>query len=167
MARIPSEELEALRSTVELSRLVESKGIALTKRGSDLVGLCPFHDDKGPSLVVTPSKNLWHCFGCGAGGDVVQWVMKSSGVSFRHAVELLREGAAVGGEVLRKARQLTAPVVPTLAATTLSTRSTGPLDALPEGATMMRVLPTVQSRSVTSPAPMSTTPRLPRSTMRG
>jgi DNA primase len=42
--------------------------------------------------VVTPAKNLWHCFGCGAGGGPIDWVMKSQGVSFRHAVELLREG---------------------------------------------------------------------------
>jgi len=51
---------------------------------------CPFHDDKTPSLKITPTKNLFHCFGCGAGGSVIDWVIKTQGVSFRHAVELLK-----------------------------------------------------------------------------
>ena len=54
------------------------------------IGRCPFHEDKTPSLVVTPAKNLWHCLGaCQAGGTVIDWVMRAEGVSFRHAVELL------------------------------------------------------------------------------
>jgi DNA primase catalytic core len=73
--------------------LVESQGIALKKHGKDYLGLCPFHDDREPSLVISPEKNLWHCLGaCGEGGDVINWMMKSQGVSFRHAVELLRDG---------------------------------------------------------------------------
>ena len=55
------------------------------------MGLCPFHDDHAPSLVVTPENNLWHCLGaCNVGGSTIDWVMKTQGVSFRHAVELLR-----------------------------------------------------------------------------
>jgi DNA primase len=66
--------------------------VQLKKKGNDLVGCCPFHDDDTPSLVVTPSKNLWHCIGaCQRGGSVIDWVVKSRGVSFRHAVELLQE----------------------------------------------------------------------------
>lgn len=62
------------------------------KHGADLVGHCPFHDDKTPSLVVTPAKNLWHCLGaCQQGGSVIDWVMKQKNISFRHAVELLRQ----------------------------------------------------------------------------
>ncbi|WP_255357013.1 MULTISPECIES: toprim domain-containing protein [unclassified Duganella] len=52
--------------------------------------ICPFHEDSEPSLVVTPAKNLWHCFGCQIGGGPIDWVMKWKGVSFRHAVELLK-----------------------------------------------------------------------------
>jgi len=64
-----------------------------TPAAADLVGRCPFHDDRTPSLVVTPAKNLWHCLGaCQAGGSVIDWVMRMEGVSFRHAVELLRDG---------------------------------------------------------------------------
>ncbi len=90
MARIPETELERVKQDISLQRLAENRGIALKKHGADLIGLCPFHDDHEPSLVITPSKNLWHCLGaCQTGGSVIDWVMKSEGVSFRHAVELL------------------------------------------------------------------------------
>jgi DNA primase catalytic core len=91
MARIPEEQIERLKQEVSLQRLAEGRGIALKRHGADLLGLCPFHDDKEPSLVISPEKNLWHCLGaCQTGGSVVDWVMKAEGVSFRHAVELLQ-----------------------------------------------------------------------------
>jgi DNA primase catalytic core len=91
MPRIPEEVIERLKQEVSLERLVEARGIQLKRYGADLIGLCPFHDDHEPSLVVSPKSNLWHCLGaCQAGGSVVDWVMKCQGVSFRHAVELLR-----------------------------------------------------------------------------
>jgi len=91
MARIPDTELDRLKREVSLQRLVEAQGIALARHGADLLGLCPFHQDREPSLVVSPKKNLWHCLGaCQSGGSVIDWVMRSRGVSFRHAVELLR-----------------------------------------------------------------------------
>ena len=98
MARIPDEELERIKREVLVERLVEAAGVQLTPHGKDLIGLCPFHDDREPSLVITPSKNLWHCLGaCGEGGSVIDWVMKSEDVSFRHAVELLRDKLATAG----------------------------------------------------------------------
>jgi len=91
MPRIPDHELERLKREISLVRLAETRGIALKQHGRDLIGLCPFHDDRKPSLVISPDKNLWHCLGaCQAGGSVIDWVMKMEGVSFRHAVELLR-----------------------------------------------------------------------------
>jgi DNA primase len=94
MARIPDEEIRRLKREVSLERLVEAQGIELRRHGGDRIGLCPFHDDCSPSLVVTPSKNLWHCLGaCQEGGSVIDWVMKLRGVSFRHAVEILRSDA--------------------------------------------------------------------------
>ena len=94
MSRIPEDDITRLKSDVSLPRLVESRGIKLKKHGKDLLGLCPFHDDRDPSLVITPSENLWHCLGaCNAGGSVIDWVMKSEGVSFKHAVELLKNDA--------------------------------------------------------------------------
>lgn len=92
-ARIPESEIEGLKQDVSLARLVEAKGIELKRHGADLLGLCPFHDDREPSLVVSPKKNLWHCLGtCQAGSTVIDWVMRVEGLSFRHAVELLEEG---------------------------------------------------------------------------
>jgi DNA primase catalytic core len=94
MARVPDEELERLKREVSVQRLAEARGIALKKHGADLTGLCPFHEDRSPSLVISPEKNLWHCLGaCQRGGSVIDWVMKAEGVSFRHAVELLRADA--------------------------------------------------------------------------
>ncbi|MGO9443389.1 MAG: CHC2 zinc finger domain-containing protein [Thiobacillaceae bacterium] len=113
MARIPEAEIERLKREVSVERLVESSGIALKKTGRDLVGCCPFHEDDTASLVVTPSKNLWHCFGCGVGGGPIDWVIKSNGVSFRHAIELLREGISTLAATPVKAgtvRKLEAPV---------------------------------------------------------
>ncbi len=95
MARIPEAEIERLKSEVSVARLVEAAGIKLKKSGKDLLGRCPFHADDTASLVVTPGKNLWHCFGCGIGGGPIDWVIKKNGVSFRHAVELLRADPAL------------------------------------------------------------------------
>ncbi len=90
MPRIPDSELDRLKTEVSLVRLIEARGIALVKQGKDLAGRCPFHEEATPSLVVSPAKNLFHCFGCGAAGGPIDWVMKLDGVSFRRAVELLR-----------------------------------------------------------------------------
>ena len=115
MHRIPEPEIERLKSEVSVERLVEASGIELKKSGKDWLGRCPFHEDDTASLVVTPAKNLWHCFGCGIGGGPIDWVIKRQGVSFRHAVELLREGvtslAAEGATVKRSTvRSLPPPV---------------------------------------------------------
>ena len=81
MARIPQSELERLKRETDLVELVRASGVELKRHGKDLLGLCPFHDDKEPSLVVTPGKNLWNCLGaCGEGGTVVDWVMRTQGV---------------------------------------------------------------------------------------
>ena len=91
MARIPDEVIERLKQEVPLDRLAAARGVKLKQHGADLVGLCPFHEDHEPSLVISPKKNLWHCLGaCQTGGTVIDWVMRAHGVSFRHAVELLR-----------------------------------------------------------------------------
>ncbi len=63
MACISDDQIERLKQEVSLQRLVEAQGIELKRHGADLLGLCPFHDDREPSLVVSPKKNLWHCLG--------------------------------------------------------------------------------------------------------
>ncbi|CAX56965.1 CHC2 zinc finger domain-containing protein [Erwinia pyrifoliae] len=90
MARIPEAELQHLKAAVSLAAVVQAQGRQLFKRGKDLVTLCPFHDEKTPSCVISPAKNLYHCFGCDAGGSVLDWLMHSENLSLRKAVERLR-----------------------------------------------------------------------------
>ncbi|WP_345817673.1 toprim domain-containing protein (plasmid) [Paraburkholderia sp. PREW-6R] len=99
---------------MSLKRLIESQGHALVRRGRDWVMRCVFHEDATPSLVITESKNLYHCFGCGAGGSVLDWVMKTQGVSLPHAVQLLRHGAPLDGDRVGVARSHVRPL-PSLA----------------------------------------------------
>ena len=91
MARIPDVEIERLKKEIAIERLVMGFGVELKRHGAELLGTCPFHEDKTPSLVVSPKTNLWHCLGaCNVGGSTIDWVKRTKGVSFRHAVELLR-----------------------------------------------------------------------------
>ncbi|WP_420998522.1 CHC2 zinc finger domain-containing protein [Cupriavidus sp. 30B13] len=83
MPRIPDTELERLKREISVQRLVEGSGVALQKSGKDWLALCPFHEDREPSLVVSPGKNLWHCFGCQVGGGPIDWVMKHKGVTLQ------------------------------------------------------------------------------------
>jgi DNA primase catalytic core len=100
MARIPDKEIERLKQEVSIQSLAEARGVILRQRGDELMGLCPFHEDHSPSLVINVAKNVWHCLGaCQSGGSVIDWVMKAEGVSFRHAVELLRKDALSVGAV--------------------------------------------------------------------
>lgn len=90
MARIADAELERLKREVSLARLIEGEGISLIAQGKDLACRCPWHEgDDTPSCIISPKTNLWHCFGCDAGGSVIDWVMRAHRVSFRHACELL------------------------------------------------------------------------------
>jgi DNA primase len=116
VARIPDDLVERLKAEVSLVSLAEAAGVTLRTTGADLTGCCPFHEDGTPSLVISPARNLWHCLGaCQAGGSVIDWVMRAEGVSFRHAVELLRDGmpavTAAGRAPGRSTvRRLTSPV---------------------------------------------------------
>ena len=114
MARIPEHEVERLKREVSVERLAEARDIKLHRHGADLLGLCPFHDDRNPSLVITPAKNLWHCLGaCNMGGTAIDWVMKAQGVSFRHAVELLRaDYLPLAAAPVQPVKQSTVPKLP-------------------------------------------------------
>ena len=94
MPYVPPEK-ERLKREVSIQRLAEARGIKLHRSGKELIGLCPFHDDRNPSLNIDPVANVWHCKGaCGEGGSVIDWVMRAEGVSFHHALELLRKDYA-------------------------------------------------------------------------
>jgi DNA primase catalytic core len=106
---IPDDEIERIKRETDLAAVIRSRGVELKPGGHDLVGLCPFHEDHDPSLRVTPGKGLWRCMSCGATGNVIQFVQRFDGVSFRHAFELLKSGklsALIGptnGAPLKKA----------------------------------------------------------------
>jgi len=90
MPRIPDEAIDRIKREVSVADLARARGVVLRGHGENLIGLCPFHDDREPSLVITPAKNLWNCLGaCQKGGDVIRWVEIAERVAFREAVELL------------------------------------------------------------------------------
>src|ERR1035441_8726042 len=92
MPRIPDDDLEGLKRNTNLAELVRLRGVELKKHGGrDLIGRCPLpgHKDKTPSFIVTPGKNLFHCFGCGAAGGPIDFIMKLDGLTFRAAVDTL------------------------------------------------------------------------------
>lgn len=114
MARFSDEVIDNIKRNVDLLRLVRSQGYDVKKHGTkDYVISCPFHEDKTPSCVITPKENLFHCFGCGEAGSVIDWVMKTQGVSFRHAVELLRNQMGDGSLEMGAKHKQPKPVVKT------------------------------------------------------
>ncbi len=93
--RISKAEIEAIKRDHDLKAVIESYGVKLRKKGANYVGLCPFHKEKTPSFTVNPKTNLYHCFGCDAGGDVIGFVTKQEGIGFREAIERLVQSSGV------------------------------------------------------------------------
>nr|WP_303649971.1 DNA primase [Desulfobotulus pelophilus] len=89
-ARITDETIETLRNVADIVQVVSDR-VTLKRTGRRLSGLCPFHTEKSPSFSVDPERQMYHCFGCGAGGDVFSFVMQSEGLSFPDAVKNLAE----------------------------------------------------------------------------
>jgi len=90
----PPEFLDEIRARIALPDLV-GRRVKLKKRGREHEGLCPFHNEKSPSFTVSEAKNFFHCFGCGAHGDAIGFVMRSEGLSFPEAVEKLAAEAGL------------------------------------------------------------------------
>src|ERR1700733_15359207 len=86
--------LDELRSRVSLADLV-GKRVRLTRKGREYGGLCPFHNEKTPSFYVVEDKDFFHCFGCGAHGDAVGFVMRSENLDFIEAVERVAGVASI------------------------------------------------------------------------
>jgi len=113
MARISSESINAVRDAADMAAEV-GRYTDLKRNGAQMMGLCPFHDERSPSFSVDPQDKLYHCFGCGVAGDVFGFVMEKEGLGFseavealadRYGVELQREQEDPRAEARRQARQ--------------------------------------------------------------
>ena len=91
---IPESFLDALTERCDIADVV-SQYVQLTKKGGNLFGLCPFHNEKTPSFSVSPDKQIYHCFGCGKGGGVVNFIMEIENLSFPEAVKFLADRAGM------------------------------------------------------------------------
>jgi len=87
--RIRDEDVAEVREKSAIAEVIGEHVQLRNAGGGNLKGICPFHDEKSPSLSVTPARNLFHCFGCGAGGDVIRFVERIEHLSFTEAVERL------------------------------------------------------------------------------
>src|SRR4051812_25048913 len=91
MARYTDESRERVRDAVDFAELVGARTELKAAGVRRLQGLCPFHEERTPSFGIDPVEKLYHCFGCGAGGDLFQFVMETEGLDFGAALESLAE----------------------------------------------------------------------------
>ena len=89
--RIREDSIAEVREKARIDEVVSSYVTLRNAGGGSQKGLCPFHDEKSPSFHVTPARQFWHCFGCGEGGDVINFLMKIDGLSFVESVERLAD----------------------------------------------------------------------------
>ena len=94
MARYSEEILEDIRQSNDIVDVI-SQYVHLKRSGRNFFGLCPFHNEKSPSFSVSPDKQIFHCFGCGVGGNIFTFISKIEGVSFKEAIEILAERANI------------------------------------------------------------------------
>ena len=90
----PDEVIEEVRSRNDIVDVI-SGYVKLQRKGSSYFGLCPFHNEKSPSFSVSPGKQMYYCFGCGAGGNVFTFLMEYENYSFQEAVKTLADRAGV------------------------------------------------------------------------
>ena len=88
MSRIPQETIDRINDNADIVDIV-SKSVDLKKRGRNFFGLCPFHEEKTPSFSVAPDKGIYHCFGCGKGGNAVNFIIENEKLSFVEAIQQL------------------------------------------------------------------------------
>ena len=90
----PEELIEEVRSRNDIVDVI-SGYVKLTKKGSSYFGLCPFHNEKSPSFSVSREKQMYYCFGCGAGGNVFTFVMEYENYTFVEALKMLAERVGI------------------------------------------------------------------------
>ena len=94
MIRYSDEIIEEVRQNNDVVDII-SQYVHLTRKGRNYFGLCPFHNEKSPSFSVSPDRQIFHCFGCGVGGNVYTFLMKIEGITFKEALEQLAERANI------------------------------------------------------------------------
>ena len=94
MARIPQHFIDQLLERTDIVSLIDER-VSLKKAGREYTACCPFHDEKTPSFTVSPTKQFYHCFGCGAHGSAFDFIMNTDGLEFPEAVERLAGQAGV------------------------------------------------------------------------
>lgn len=94
MVRYSDELIEEVRQSNDIVDII-SQYVHLTRKGRNYFGLCPFHNEKSPSFSVSPDRQIFHCFGCGVGGNVYTFLMKIEGITFKEALEQLAERANI------------------------------------------------------------------------
>ena len=94
MARYSQEQIEEVRSRSDIVDVIGSY-VRLKRSGSGYVGLCPFHNEKSPSFSVSPSRQMYKCFGCGVGGNVITFLMEYENYTFPEAMEHLAQRAGI------------------------------------------------------------------------
>ncbi len=92
--RYSEEVIEEVRMKNDIVDVI-SGYVKLQKKGSNYFGLCPFHNEKSPSFSVSPAKQMYYCFGCGAGGNVLTFVMEYENYSFSEALKVLADRSGV------------------------------------------------------------------------
>jgi DNA primase len=102
--KLPNDFFETIRASIVVSSVVRQR-VALTKRGVEYTGLCPFHSEKSPSFTVNDIKRFYHCFGCGAHGDVIRFVSETSGLKPKEAAIKLAEENGIEVPKLSKAEE--------------------------------------------------------------
>lgn len=90
----PDELVEEVRARSDIVAVIGSY-IRLQKKGSSHMGLCPFHNEKTPSFSVSPSRQIYHCFGCGVGGNVFTFIMEYENCTFAEAMKILADRAGI------------------------------------------------------------------------
>lgn len=94
MIRYSDELIDEVKNNNDIVDVV-SQYVHLKRSGRNYFGLCPFHNEKSPSFAVSPDKQIFHCFGCGVGGNVIHFISKIEGINFRESIELLAERANI------------------------------------------------------------------------
>jgi DNA primase len=103
--RVSREGIDEIKRRNDLAEVVTEHGIELKKRGRTFFGLCPFHEEKTASFGVSREAGLFHCFGCGAGGDVIGFVVRFHQVTFPEALKRLADRAGLELEGLMESGQ--------------------------------------------------------------